>query len=145
MKNFDETFFKLMTIYEHFSSLEIGDKYLAHKTWIVPGEKPIDYNMFPFVFVEVSSLFEDWIKIADDLIFYGPNTLLLENASIRHFLGLSEREFCHLFIPNFQCVARYGGELLELHATPEQVANNISVFLQMVIEKQKKNKRYEKF
>lgn len=135
MKNFDKTFFRMMIIYEHFSKLELLEDYSEYKQIIIQGQKPIDYQALPFVYSEVSSLFSEWLKITDDLIFYIPDTSLEANTSMQHFLGLNDKEFCHLFTPNFQSVKRYGGVQLSVQSGAQQVANNIMIFLRRELDK----------
>ncbi|MGB3948540.1 MAG: hypothetical protein WBM13_11190 [Bacteroidia bacterium] len=142
MEDFEKTFFRLMTVYEHFMALELNEDYSQFKQTIIVGKKPIEYDALPFVYGQITSLFNDWIKITDDLIFYEPDTALEANQSMQHFFGLNDQEFCHLFTPSFQSVNKYGGELLTVKSGTQEVANNIKVFLEKELEKQhtRKNK-----
>ena len=45
------------------------------------------------------------------------------------FFGISKDEFDHLFLPRSQALAVYGGDWLDAHATPKQVARNIRIFV----------------
>lgn len=62
-----------------------------------------------------------------------------EDEALRHFLGLNTKEFAHLFIPYMQSV-ELGGEELDFDTTPEQVAENIKIFLDIQLDRFDKKK-----
>lgn len=55
------------------------------------------------------------------------NTMVLDDA--RKFFGLNKGEVMHLFLPDFQNPAKFGGRILDENASPRQVARNIRTFV----------------
>jgi hypothetical protein len=106
-----------------------------NKPIVVIGKKGTYRDTLPFVMGEISYLFSEWLKVDYEVTLYKPKPKLSDNKALQHFLGLNEKEFAHLFIPNEQCVV-YGGDQLHLHSQPPHVANNIMIFLRRELDKQ---------
>lgn len=144
MKNFNETFMRLMIIYEHFSNGKLYEDYSWYSELckndepvIVIGKKGSYHDALPFVFNEITYLFSEWEKAPFGTIRYNPNPNLDEHDGLQHFLGLSKKEFYHLFIPRMQSTD-LGGEELCVHSIPQQVADNILIFLRRELHRREK-------
>jgi hypothetical protein len=57
----------------------------------------------------------------------------IENPSRMVFLGLKDDEDEHLFYPDSQTLAMYGGQPLDENATREEVAYNIREFIKIKV------------
>jgi len=68
------------------------------------------------------------------IIIYKPKPKLEADDSVKDFFGLSHKEFCHLFIPFFQ-KKEFGGKKLNMYSKPEDVANNIKIFINRALTK----------
>lgn len=146
MRNFKETFPRLLIIYEHFAEGKLYDDYSWYTDMFSQSDLPVMviskrrrayFDAYPFVFGELTYLFREWQKWPYGNIKYTIRPRLDEDEGLTHFLGLSKQEFAHLFIPNMQS-ADYGGEELDMIATPQEVAINIKIFLERELDKQSK-------
>lgn len=141
MRNFQETFPRLLIIYEHFAEGKLNEDYswypglllLTDAPVTIIGKKRTYYDAYSFVYGELVHLFSEWVN--HGYIRYTRKPRLDEDKALRHFLGLNKREFMHLFIPYMQS-DDYGGEELDVSATPQQVALNIKIFLERELDKQ---------
>jgi hypothetical protein len=68
------------------------------------------------------------------IIIYKPNPKLEADDSVKDFFGLNHKEFCHLFIP-FMQKKEFGGKKLNMYSKPEDVANNIKIFINRTFSK----------
>ncbi len=151
MKNFKETFLRLLIIHDHFATGKMYQDYSWYPPFFIKagipvtvyGEKRAYYDAYPFVFGELPHLFSEWEYWAYGKIRYRPLPHLDEDEGLRHFLGLSKKQFAHIFIPTMASVD-LGGEWLDIDAKPEQVATNIKIFLENELIKHSKRKKYEK-
>lgn len=81
------------------------------------------WGAFPYVFPKDYSI--TWVKDAG----CSKPQPDIDGPDSASFLGISEREWDHIFMPRGQNPAEYGGENLSVFATPQQVASNIRAFL----------------
>lgn len=72
----------------------------------------------------------------------------MNNAAAKKFFGITEAEYCHLFLPTptyastsdiQQNVRKYGGSVLGVRAKKEQVAANIRAFVKVMRKKTKEH------
>ena len=83
-------------------------------------------------------MFPEWEKGSNWTVVYKPKPEFEENRGLMHFLGLTEMEMNHLFVPTQQSPSIFGGEDLGVDATPQEVAKNIYAFMEYVLEKKTK-------
>lgn len=68
MKNFKETFMRLLIIYEHFAGGKLYDDYSWYSDNVIQNGMPVTvvgkkgayYDAFPFVYGELIYLFNEW-------------------------------------------------------------------------------------
>ena len=142
MRRFKETFLRLLIMHDHFALGELYGDYSWYPKLFLQMDAPVTvfsetrtyYDPFPMVTGELPHLYSEWEFWAYGKIRYKPKPRLDEDEALKHFLGLNKKEFAHLFIPTMQS-KDYGGMELSINATPEQVANNIKIFLDLVLLK----------
>lgn len=142
MRNFNESFLRLLVLYEHFALGQLHENYAWYQVYwnnnkpiLVIGKRGAYRDTLPFVIGEISYLFSEWLRIDNEVTLYKPKPKLSENKALQHFFGLGEKEFEHLFVPNAQSVHIYGGEQLHVLSAPQHVAYNIMIFLRRELDK----------
>lgn len=141
MKNKYQSTMRLIMLYEHLSSGKLIEDYSwfpdeLYKT-DKPGEQKIVafYDAYPFVLGELAHVYSEFICCQEaGIIIYKPKPKLEADDSVKDFFGLSHKEFCHLFIPFFQ-KKEFGGKKLNMYSKPEDVANNIKIFINRALTK----------
>ena len=68
------------------------------------------------------------------IIIYKPKPKLDADASVKDFFELSHKAYCHLFMP-FMQRREFGGKKLNMYSKPEDVANNIKIFINRALTK----------
>lgn len=141
MRKFKTTFFRLLILFEHFEKGNLSQDYI----WYYEALKQSDilsnsinnenkyYCAFPFVYGELPILFREWERLPFGVIRYTEKEMWTEDKALQYFLGLTKKEFNHLFVP-YKQVPEYGGEKLTPYSNPKHVANNIAEFLRIIFD-----------
>ncbi|HEX8517892.1 MAG TPA: hypothetical protein VF868_16970 [Bacteroidia bacterium] len=147
MRDTDNTFMRMMILAAHLENGQFYEEYYSlhffysdDKKTLLIGRAGKYHCVFPQVICELPHLFLEFRKGGDGRIIYKPSPKLNSHYGMLEFFGLELDEFLHLFTVGGQKPEKYGGQLLTIDYTIDQLKSNLFEFMQIILnDRQEKN------
>lgn len=145
MRNLRETFLRLMILAQHLETGEMKESYEKlhffysdDRKFLLIGRGGKYHMVIPQVVFELPYLFSHFKRTASGQVYYDLAPEVQVNYAVMEFFGLELKEYLHLFCVDRASCDLYGGKPLTLDYTVNDIANNIFIFLEKVLEAERK-------
>mgnify|MGYP000253431721 CR=1 FL=1 len=148
MRNLRDTFMRLLILADHLKAGKLFENYEKlhyfysdDKKILLLGKGGLYHCIVPQAYYELPYLYSEFGRTAAGEVYYKESSGVHVNYAIMEFYGLNLQEYLHLFAVRRQNCERYGGSLVTVDYSVQQIATNIQEFLERVLEEEKLKKK----